>query len=115
MTFGRGGVLIALAMLLHGAATEAWAGDSPSVSFNGFGTLGLVHSNEDQADFVSNSLVDKGAGYSSAWSADVDSRLGLQLTADLTSRLSGIVQVVAERRYDGTYTPPWSGRTSSST
>ncbi|MGA8262277.1 MAG: hypothetical protein WB783_18885 [Arenicellales bacterium] len=105
MTFRRGVVLITLAMLLHGVAAAAWADNYPSISFNGFGTLGLVHSNEDQADFVSNSLVDKGAGYSSAWSADVDSRLGLQLTADLTSRLSGIVQVVAERRYDGTYTP----------
>lgn len=79
--------------------------DTPSLSLNGFGTLGMVYSDEDQADFVSSIFAPRGAGHSSDWSAEVDSRLGLQLTADFSPRLSGVVQAVSEQRYDGTYTP----------
>lgn len=74
-------------------------------SFSGFGTLGLVHSSEPYADFVGNSLQPNGAGFSREWSADVDSRLGVQVTGNFTKHISVVLQVVAEQRYDGTYNP----------
>jgi hypothetical protein len=73
--------------------------------FSGFGTLGLVHSSEKNADFVVNSFQPAGAGLSRDWSADVDSRLGAQFTGNFTNRISVVLQVIAEQRSDGTYTP----------
>lgn len=49
----------------------------------------MVHSDEEQADFVSNLFAPDGAGYSRVWSPEVDSRLGLQLTASLIHQLTG--------------------------
>ncbi|MEX2500448.1 MAG: hypothetical protein WD397_16395 [Wenzhouxiangellaceae bacterium] len=92
-------------MLLH--ATAGWAQEShtPRLIFNGFGTLGLVHSSEDQADFVSDIFDPNGAGHSNDLSPEVDSRLGLQLTAEITPDLSAFGQIIFEQRYDGTYKP----------
>lgn len=87
--------------------TAGWAQESrtPRLIFNGFGTLGLVHSNEEQADFVADLFDPDGVGHSNDWTLEVDSRLGLQLTADITTDLSAIAQVVFEQREDGTYRP----------
>ena len=79
--------------------------DTPDFSFNGFGTLGLVHSSEKQADFTSIFFKPDGAGHSDNWSEDVDSLLGAQVTANLASRLVAVVQVIAEENYDDTYRP----------
>ena len=87
---------------------SARAGDLETsiFSFSGFGTVGLVHSSEGQADFTNSpSTKPNGAGYSRNWSGDVDSRLGLQVTADLTPKLSAVLQVLSQQRYDNTYTP----------
>lgn len=46
-----------------------------------------------------------GAGHTRRLSPEVDSRLGLQLTADLTPRLTGVLQVITQQRHDDTYTP----------
>lgn len=88
-------------------ASTVAADDPPTAvfSFSGFGTLGLVHSSEPNADFVANAFQPKGAGFSHRWSADVDSRLGAQLTADFMTRISAVVQVISELRDDNTYTP----------
>lgn len=77
----------------------------PNLEFNGFGTLGVVHSDERNADFVANPFASEGAGYSDDWSAEVDSRLGLQATLRMTPQLSSVVQVVSEKRYDGSFAP----------
>ncbi|MDZ7782317.1 MAG: hypothetical protein U5K56_04995 [Halioglobus sp.] len=92
-------------MLLH--ATWGWAQEphTPKWNFNGYGTFGLVHSSEDQADFVADIFDPDGAGHSSDVSPEVDSRLGLQLSADFTPELSAVGQIVFEQRYDGTYKP----------
>ncbi|MEO7795327.1 MAG: porin, partial [Thermoanaerobaculia bacterium] len=81
--------------------------DAPRVKFefNGYATLGFVHSDEDQADFLGSLLLERGAGYSRSWSAEVDSRVGAQLSATFNSALSAVVQVVAEQAADGEYTP----------
>jgi hypothetical protein len=77
----------------------------PKVSFRGFGTLGLAHSSESQGDFTSTIFKQSGAGYTHAWSADVDSLAGVQVTARPISKLSLVLQVVSEQRPDGAYWP----------
>jgi hypothetical protein len=97
---------IALVAVMGGSFT-ARAEDSSTAmfSFSGFGTLGVVHSGEKNADFVGNSFQPSGAGFSRAWSADVDSRLGAQVTANFTTQISAVVQVISEQRFDNTYIP----------
>jgi len=84
-----------------------WADDleKPIFSFAGFGTLGLVHSDENQADFTSSYLQPNGAGYSHNWSSSVDSRFGLQATANFAPNFSGVVQVITQQRFDDSYVP----------
>jgi predicted porin len=74
-------------------------------SLSGFGTLGVVHSSEENADFASTVLVPKGAGHSRQWSPEVDSRVGAQLIANVTSHLSATVQLISEQNDEGRYTP----------
>jgi hypothetical protein len=79
--------------------------DESLFSFSSFGTLGVVHSSEDQADFTSTTFKPDGAGYTHAWSPAVDSLVGAQLTAHLTPQLSAVVQVISEQNADGSYRP----------
>jgi len=74
-------------------------------SFSGFGTLGVVHSSEDRADFSDNIFQANGAGYSRQWSPNVDSRVGAQVVATISPKLSGVLQIVSDQNFDGTYWP----------
>nr|WP_290955548.1 porin [Halomonas sp.] len=65
----------------------------------------MVHSDESHADYVSDIFASKGAGHSNDWSAQVDSRLGLQATLHVTPKITSVVQVASEKRYDGSYAP----------
>ncbi|MBZ0089087.1 MAG: porin, partial [Thermoanaerobaculia bacterium] len=93
--------------LLISGTTLARAEDPPGVkfSFAGYGTVGVVHSSEGRADFLGGQLVESGAGHTRSWSPEVDSRIGAQVTATLGPKLSAVVQVLAEQRFDGSYTP----------
>lgn len=102
---GKPFTVCAIALFLHATTAQAQIEDTPNLTFNGFGTVGVVHSDEDQADFGSGVTAPDGAGHTRSLSPEVDSRLGLQLTADLTPRLTGVFQAVAEQRYDDTYQP----------
>jgi predicted porin len=97
----------ALALLLMGNAAHAQGMEdaTPSLSFRGFGTVGVAHSTEDKADFLAQDLQGTGAGLGRSWSPDIDTRLGAQLDANFTSQLSGVVQITVEQRYDGSYNP----------
>jgi hypothetical protein len=75
------------------------------VSLDGFATVGVVRSSERHAVFTGSPFKSDGAGYPHAWSADVDSRLGLQLSGRLTQELSAVLQIVSEARPDGSYRP----------
>ncbi len=92
-------------MALYAAGASADDLEAPMFSFSGFGTLGVVHSSEDQADFTSSVFKPNGAGYSHAWSASVDSLIGGQVTANFTPKLSAVLQVISEQNYDNTYWP----------
>jgi|SRR5579859_452274 len=96
-------VLAALTLVAPGARADG--PEAPMFSFSGFGSLGLVHSSEHQADFISSGLKPNGAGFSHNWSADVDSLIGAQVSANLTPELSAVLQVISEQNYDNTYRP----------
>jgi hypothetical protein len=81
------------------------AQEAPRLTFGGYGTLGVVHSDNRQADYLLDSFKPDGPGHTRRWSADVDSRLGLQASAAFGSRLSAVVQVLAQQRHDDTYKP----------
>jgi len=98
----------ALALL---SATTLQAGPAGTVgpvgwSLDAFGTLGAIHSDNDQADFVTTSYFHpRGAGYSDPWRTDQDSKVGLQLTATLTERLTAVIQGISQLQYDNTFRP----------
>jgi hypothetical protein len=98
---------ILVAMLLSPLGAYAASDDASAsmFSFSAFGTLGVVHSSEDRADFTASPLSPDGAGFTNAWSRDVDSRLGAQVVARFTPQLSAMLQVISEQRYNDTYTP----------
>ena len=75
------------------------------VTFSGFGTLGIVHSDYSEADFIGRVDQLHGAGYSRSWSVTPDSDLGVQANVALTDALSGVVQVVSRDEADGNFKP----------
>jgi hypothetical protein len=93
---------LAIAVALPGAASAL---EAPTFTFGGYGTLGLVHSDNDQADYLADAFKPNGPGHTKEWSPDVDSRVGLQASAAFGSRLSAVVQVLVQQRYDDTYKP----------
>jgi hypothetical protein len=104
----KAGVQTAAALLVALHVADAVADDDAAArmfSFSGFGTFGLVHSSEQQADFTSTIFKPNGAGYSRAWSADVDSLIAGQVIANFTPKVSAVLQVVSEQNYDNTYRP----------
>lgn len=94
--------LLAAAALL--AASSAWA-QFPNVTFSGYGTLGVAHSDNDQADYLIDVFKPTGPGHTRDWSFDVDSRLAGQATAAFTPRFTGVVQVLVQQRFDDRYVP----------
>lgn len=92
------------AAALSTAAGHA-AADEPALSFSGYGTLGVAHSSEPQADFTATTFQPNGAGHTRNWSPTVDSRLAGQLTAEFNPQWSAVTQVVVEQRWDGSWHP----------
>lgn len=99
--------VIGLLMMTVFIGATATAGDLDKrvFSFSGFGTVGVAHSSEKNADYSSSLFKPDGAGYSRDWSFDVDSLLGVQMDVNLTPKLSAVLQIIAEQRYDNTYKP----------
>jgi hypothetical protein len=57
--------IVLVAMLFYAAGARAGDRVAPAYSFSGFGTVGLVHSSEDQADYTSSPWYKpSGAGHS---------------------------------------------------
>jgi len=92
-----------LALALMTAAATAHAADAQSMfSLSGFGTLGLVKTDTDAAQYALNGQVrgaDKGA------SGEVDSKLGVQLGAKFNSTFSATVQLLSKQNGDGNFMP----------
>lgn len=97
---------LALAVVtLYAITAEADDAMMPTFSLSSFGTAGIVHSSEKNADFTSSIYKPNGAGHTRNWDADVDSLIGAQVTANFTRQLSAVVQVISEQRYDNSYHP----------
>ena len=92
--------------LLGGQAATAASWTTPTLAFHGFGTLGVVRADQDDADAVSNVyLQPNGAGHTRRWDAGLDSKLGGQVDADFGNGWSAVLQVVTKHRYDNSWTP----------
>jgi hypothetical protein len=77
----------------------------PMFSLGGFGTFGVVHSDQDKADFTAQPFEAEGAGHSHAWSAAVDSLFGLQASANPAPKLSAVLQIISQQNYDASFRP----------
>jgi hypothetical protein len=101
---------LAAAVALALCGTGAQARDFSDIfTLRGYGTLGVVHSDERHADFVSAIFVQpEGAGYSDEWSTAVDSKNALQIDMTFSDRLSGVVQLISE----GVSNNSWDGDTN---
>ncbi len=93
------------ALLLLGIYPSILVAESSSVALDGFATLGVVGTDLDHADFVADAFEPEGAGYTRDWSLEVDSRLGLQWSANPGGRVSGVVQIIAEQQADDEFVP----------
>jgi hypothetical protein len=106
-------VLIMSAVALQATASESTVAQpseiavpmQPMFAVNGFGTIEQAHSTARYGDYVFDNLQPLGIGRSRDWSGDTDSRLGVQLTSNITPQLSGVLQIVSEYRWNDTYTP----------
>jgi len=105
LLYQRWAIILAAIAGCPSAAAGTSDFDASMFSFSAFGTFGMVHSSDDQADFTAGIFSPNGAGHTHAWSSDVDSRIGAQATADITSRLSAMLQIISQQNYDNTYTP----------
>ena len=95
-------ILIAALAGTCGLASSAAHADAtswdPSWAFSGFGTIGYVKTNSDQADFVSPG---QAAGASKEGSFNPDSKIGGQINAKANSVFSGTVQALSKYYGDG--------------
>ncbi len=95
-----------IAFLAMFAVGAAHAGDRESMfTLSGFGTLGATYSTLHTADYAGSPFEPYGAGASRNVDFADDSRVGVQLTARFTSKLSALVQVVSHSNYDNSFTP----------
>jgi len=90
-----------LPLLLALAAGGASAADS-MFSLSGFGTLGLVRTSTDDAQFA---LFGQVRGADKDPSAEVDSKLGVQVGAKFSNVFSGTVQVLTKSNGKGNFMP----------
>jgi hypothetical protein len=90
----------ALASLATGAQAQA---QSESIfSLSGFGTVGVVGTDRDGAEYVIPSQI---RGADRSWSGEVDSKLGVQLGARFNNQFSATVQVLSKQNGQGSFTP----------
>ena len=94
-----------LAVACPAAAIGSSDAPSPMFSLGGFGTFGVVHSDQDRADFTAQPFEAAGAGHSHRWSAGVDSLFGLQAAAHLNAKLSTVLQIISQQNYDTSFRP----------
>src|ERR1700722_17036455 len=105
MNCQRKSAIVATALALGTIAAHGAPAIDDYVTFSGFGTLGVAHSDYRSADFIGTISQPNGAGYSRSWSPTLDSDLGVQANLTLTDALSGVVQVLSRDDADGNFKP----------
>ncbi|MDM4767599.1 hypothetical protein [Pelomonas sp. SE-A7] len=83
------------------AGAQAQSGDS-AFSVSGFATLGMAGTNSDTGQYA---IFGQNRGASKTWSGEVDSKLGVQLTAKANAMFSGTVQLLSKQNGDGNFNP----------
>lgn len=71
-------------------------------SLSGFATLGLVGTDTNDAQYAGNGQM---RGADKTWSGEVDSKLGVQVSAKFSSMFSATVQLLSKQNGDGNFTP----------
>jgi hypothetical protein len=95
-----------IALAIAGGTQVAFAEDANQIfSVSGYGTLGLVHSTEDKADFIPLVGPPKGVGHSDSTTPETDSRVGLQVNAKFNEKFSAVAQFVSELDENNSYDP----------
>jgi hypothetical protein len=95
-------IAAAVASALGAASASADVGDMFSV--RGYGTLGGAYSDLDGADYTSHPFMHpEGVGHSDSFSAEVDSKTGLQIDMRFTERFMGVIQLVSEAPYNNSW------------
>jgi len=84
---------------------EAVETDQPTVTFGGFGTLGVSHSSMHLGDYTLDSTIPKGAGLSEDWSTTNDTRIAGHLAAQFTPKVSAVLQLDSEYHTGNSYEP----------
>lgn len=98
-------VIVFLSLVLMGMSPAHAVELGPIFHLSGFGTIGFAHSSNNQADYRQSLYQSTGVGASHAYDWGVDSNLGLQLAAEFNPEWSAVVQILADRNYDKSYTP----------
>jgi len=86
------------------AAALGIAHADPEFQFSGFGTLGIVHSNNDKEDYASTNKP-YGAGFTNQTDFTADNIAAVQLDAKLNDTVSSTLQVVSELNQEGNFRP----------
>ncbi len=101
-----GNFFIALFGLLACVANaEAAATDQPQVTFGGFGSLGVSHSTMSSGDYVVDGSIPKGPGLSDFLSTTNDTRIAGHMAAQMSTKVSVVIQVDSEYHTGNTYAP----------
>ncbi len=93
-------------MLASLAAQAFHPSDDDRLTLSGFGTLGLVHSDNSEAEFLRDISQPRGAG--EGWSARVDTLLGGQLGWRVDPRWDLVVQGISRYHDTGDFRPELS-------
>lgn len=94
---------VAAVALLGGGPARADVADDRRFSINGFGTLGVVRTNSDDAEFVRD--LSQPLGARNEWTGKVDSVLGLQANWQFLPQWQAVVQGISRYRYDDSFRP----------
>ncbi|HSD37095.1 MAG TPA: hypothetical protein VLC92_06280 [Rhodocyclaceae bacterium] len=92
---------LALAISLIGASSaRAEDGQFPWLNFSGYGTLGVVKTDDPHVGFqYPNQATSRG----NTWNSDVDTRIATQFDINRGGPVSGVLQLMAIQREDGSF------------
>ncbi|MFC4161521.1 hypothetical protein [Chitinimonas lacunae] len=94
-----------LSLAVAVALTTAHAAEDRSFAIRGFGTIGAVHSDNDEIDFVTSAMQANGAGHTRSWSGTIDTKLGVQADWNFAPDWTATVQLLSKARYDNSFKP----------
>jgi hypothetical protein len=94
--------LVLLTSLLAAAGVAQAADEASIFSLSGFATLGLVKTDNDNAQYV---LFGQPRGADKGGSAEVDTKLGVQVGAKFNPMFSATVQVLSKQNGKGNFNP----------